>query len=578
MFGVGLHMLVAYLLFLHPLPAGQSINAALTKRFYRWTRRYPWWVALASGLIPLVAYGLGSLQLALFADWSRFEYIKNLFYGESLGLLYSAMLYLLLQLQMISLRDEVVMPPLLSSGLRTSLRNRIGLVAALVSFASIVLLTLLVINSFQTFVARQTAVDLELVVARVQRQLRSASASLRRDTILEELRIGRRGEVFVMRDLTDPPWPVSRETRVALISGQEQVIRDFAQDLKLIALFPDPVSDDVIVSVVFLTDLYNQLVRINDVGNFILGSILIVLITILLSALTAVVTTRPLRVLTKVVQRSPRVGQSMSGSLYTGDEIEILARGFFRYLGRTRKLQSGLEKQAEQLKQAIAKKGEFLNIAAHELRTPLQPIIGYTNRLLGKSDLPKWHREKLEIILLSGERLLRLVQDVLYVNELETGAIKFTMEQIDLVVLLKEVHELFGSAVTKKELALSLDVPESLPGIQGDAQRLKQVFNNLMTNAIKFTETGSVRVTARAEATMVVVSVADTGVGIAQEHLPKLFTKFYQVESSLKHTHEGTGLGLAIVKVIIEAHKGEVSVESTVGKGSTFQVTLPTIA
>ena len=229
------------------------------------------------------------------------------------------------------------------------------------------------------------------------------------------------------------------------------------------------------------------------------------------------------------------------------------------------------------LEKAVAEKGEFLTVAAHELRTPLQPIIGYANRLLHKGKLTDWQKEKILIVLKSADRLLKLVQDILDINKMETGIVNFSKREINLLSLLKDVHELFKLPAEKKHLQLILDMPDALPSVVGDSRRLMQVFSNLIDNALKFTERGSVTIKAEEYKGKVSVTISDTGIGIAQEHVSKLFTKFFQVQSFLKRTHEGTGLGLAIVKEIVEAHRGEISVESTVRKGSAFRVTLPTI-
>jgi len=124
-------------------------------------------------------------------------------------------------------------------------------------------------------------------------------------------------------------------------------------------------------------------------------------------------------------------------------------------------------------------------------------------------------------------------------------------------------------------LKFILDAPKTLSKVRGDPQRLTQVFSNLLDNAVKFTDAGSITIAAQEDKKTVIVSVVDTGIGIGQKDIPKIFTKFFQTDSSLKRKQRGTGLGLAISKAIIKAHKGEISVKSTLEKGSTFRVVLP---
>ncbi len=228
-----------------------------------------------------------------------------------------------------------------------------------------------------------------------------------------------------------------------------------------------------------------------------------------------------------------------------------------------------------ELEKSIDEKGEFMNIVAHELRTPLQPIIGYADRMLQTHELNKWQTERTNIILKNAKNLLQLVQDVLDINKMETGIMKFAMEEIDLLSLLKEIHESFKPTVEGKKLKFILDVPKTLGKIVGDSQRLTQVFSNLIVNATKFTDQGSITLKASEEKDTITVSVQDTGIGIAEKDIPKIFTKFFQADDSLKRKQRGTGLGLAICKEIVKAHKGEISVKSVLGKGATFRVKLP---
>jgi len=228
-----------------------------------------------------------------------------------------------------------------------------------------------------------------------------------------------------------------------------------------------------------------------------------------------------------------------------------------------------------ELEESIAAKGEFMVIAAHELRTPLQPIIGYVNRLLSKSTLTKWQREKLNIVIESADRLLRLVQDILDINKMETRIMKFSFKEVNLLSLIKDVYETFKPLSKAKDLQFILDLPETLSTIRGDRGRLIQVFANLIDNSVRFTEKGSITISAKEDRDSVSVSVTDTGIGIAERDIGKLFTKFFQAEHYLQRKHEGAGLGLAIAKEIVKAHKGKISVESVLEKGTTFRVVLP---
>jgi len=236
-----------------------------------------------------------------------------------------------------------------------------------------------------------------------------------------------------------------------------------------------------------------------------------------------------------------------------------------------------LQRAAQELKVAIETKGEFMNIAAHELRTPLQPIIGYADRLLQKGNPTDWQKERLNIILDNAKNLLKLVQDVLDINKMETGIMKFSMEEVDLLKIIKDVYSSFKPAVEERGLKFILDIPK-ISGeikIKGDPSRLNQVFSNLLGNAVKFTDKGIIAIQVKENKDTAIISVKDTGIGIAKDDMKKLFHKFFQADVTDKRKVGGTGLGLAICKEIVKAHNGKISAQSTLGKGSTFIVVLP---
>jgi len=244
---------------------------------------------------------------------------------------------------------------------------------------------------------------------------------------------------------------------------------------------------------------------------------------------------------------------------------------------RLQRLAQKLTIAQDELKVAIETKGEFMNIAAHELRTPLQPIIGYADRLLQEGNSTDWQKERLNIILDNAQNLLKLVQDVLDINKMETGIMKFSMEEIDLLKIIKEVYDSFKPAVEEKGLKFALDTSKASDEIKvkGDPNRLNQIFSNLLDNAVKFTDKGTITIQLVEDKNSVTVSVQDTGIGVTGKDIPKLFTKFFQADGTNKRKASGTGLGLTICKEIVKAHNGKISAQSTLSKGSTFRVVLP---
>ena len=231
-------------------------------------------------------------------------------------------------------------------------------------------------------------------------------------------------------------------------------------------------------------------------------------------------------------------------------------------------------------------RSDFVANVSHELRTPLTAIRGYVETLLHNPPTePADARQFLTIIARHSERLSRLTEDLLILSDLESGARKMTLKPVEAGHLIQRVLEVFWDRAEKKNVTLSYAVPTELPMILGDYDRLQQLFINLVDNAVKYTSTGgTVTITGRhvdsgahAEAE-VEIAVTDTGAGISEKDLPRLTERFYRVDKARSRELGGTGLGLAIVKHIVQAHGGELKIESALNKGTTVRVYLPAVA
>jgi signal transduction histidine kinase len=236
-----------------------------------------------------------------------------------------------------------------------------------------------------------------------------------------------------------------------------------------------------------------------------------------------------------------------------------------------------LEDKSQQLELASRHKSQFLAGMSHELRTPLNAILGYTELIADRiyGEVPEKIGEVLERVQRSGRHLLGLINDVLDLSKIEAGQLVLTLSEYSFNDILQAVAGAVGSLATEKQLRLRVDSAEDLPVGQGDQRRITQVLLNLVGNAIKFTDAGEVAVRVVNSGGEFLVSVADSGPGIAQEDQQRIFEEFQQGGSSLTKTKGGTGLGLAIAKRIVEMHGGRIWVQSTPGKGSTFFFSLP---
>jgi PAS domain S-box-containing protein len=229
------------------------------------------------------------------------------------------------------------------------------------------------------------------------------------------------------------------------------------------------------------------------------------------------------------------------------------------------------------LEQADKLKDEFLSILSHELRSPINAMIGFGTILEDEISGPlnASQHKAVKRILTSAETQLALIEDLLVVSRVQAGRFSVTLEPTDFSAVVATALENLAPG-TKKRLTIVNDVPADLPLVPGDVQRLGQVVTNLVGNAVKFTpEGGTITVRARLAGDRLRVEVTDTGIGISKEDQTKLFKRFGQIDAAREAAHHGTGLGLSIVKAIVDAHGGEAGVESEPGHGSTFWFTLP---
>jgi two-component system phosphate regulon sensor histidine kinase PhoR len=229
-----------------------------------------------------------------------------------------------------------------------------------------------------------------------------------------------------------------------------------------------------------------------------------------------------------------------------------------------------------ELKKLEQMRKDFVANVSHELKTPITSIKGFAETLLDGAMKDEQALEHfLSIILKESERLQTLVQDLLDLSKIEQQGFQLHLETIDLTHLLHEIAVMFQRKAEEKGIDFHLHAAKSMY-MKGDANRLKQIFINLITNALTYTPTGGkVEVMIEEQEEEILVHVKDTGIGIDEQEIPRIFERFYRVDKARSRNSGGTGLGLAIVKHLVEAHHGHITVKSTVGKGTTFTVHFP---
>ncbi|MCX5810579.1 MAG: ATP-binding protein, partial [Proteobacteria bacterium] len=218
-------------------------------------------------------------------------------------------------------------------------------------------------------------------------------------------------------------------------------------------------------------------------------------------------------------------------------------------------------------------KKEFIANISHELRTPLTAIKGFVETLEDEEDVK--NKRYLEIIKRHADRLIHIVGDLLLLSENEEKGAELELEEVSLKNIIENVLKIFENRAKEKNININVTIQDTLPFIQADPFKLEQMFINLIDNAIKYTEEGEITISITENNGLIVINVRDTGIGISNEYLPRIFERFYVVDKSRSKRLGGTGLGLSIVKHIVNLHGGTIDVESTPGKGTQFIITLP---
>ncbi len=238
-----------------------------------------------------------------------------------------------------------------------------------------------------------------------------------------------------------------------------------------------------------------------------------------------------------------------------------------------------LKTQRKQVEEANKLKSEFLSNMSHELRTPLNSIMALSRVLImqAKDKLSDDENNYLEIVERNGKQLLSLINDILDLSKIEAGKMDINPQFISIANVLNIIKENMQTLADEKSLTINLEIPNNLPQVETDETRLHQAILNIVSNAVKFTDAGSVDISVKCNQENIYIEVKDTGIGISTENLPHIFDEFRQVDGSSSRQFEGTGLGLAIASKMIKILGGKIDVKSKLGKGSVFRISLPII-
>ena len=296
---------------------------------------------------------------------------------------------------------------------------------------------------------------------------------------------------------------------------------------------------------------------------------------------------KPVKHLKEVSEAIAAGELNIRSEIQTGDEFEDLSHAFNRMLRnltniqeRNRKLIADLDRKVDELARVNMAlfegnrlKSEFLSTMSHELRDPLNSIIGFSEVLLAADNLTDKQRRYAGNIMTSGQRLMALINDILELAKLEAGKMRLHPEQLNVAAACEHAAALIRPQAEKKNIDVKVAADPHAPPARQDAGKVHQIVTNLLSNAVKFTpEGGRVTLKAACDGADLVFTVSDTGVGIAPDEQDLIFDKFRQAANPMTREHGGTGLGLSIVRELAKLLGGDVTVHSELGRGSTFTV------
>ncbi|MDR6221600.1 signal transduction histidine kinase [Methanococcoides alaskense] len=263
--------------------------------------------------------------------------------------------------------------------------------------------------------------------------------------------------------------------------------------------------------------------------------------------------------------------------MWTHIQHKLAADELKQYSQELTKINKELSEANEELKSLDKMKDEFISNVSHELKTPLVSIIGYSELIYEGTlgNVRDQQKNALETILRNSKRLRRLVDSLLHMSLTQAEAIEYVFEPVQIAEIIDDAITDMIPLINEKNLTIKKDVPDNLSDIRGDEHKLTDLFTHLIDNAVKFTPSGEITLETYEEEDSLHIKVSDTGIGIAKDLIPHLFQKFYQVDSSIRRKYGGTGLGLYICKNIVEAHNGEIWVESEEGVGTTVHIKIP---
>jgi signal transduction histidine kinase len=399
----------------------------------------------------------------------------------------------------------------------------------------------------------------------------------------------------LFKEFTKPEDPKSEDHRLSSKEGMLHYYGAVRLDKKCIechsGLSPKLADCDLtVVHIRMATDKIEYGIHLNRAVLMATGLITVLLIMGGSYLIVRYVIVKPVKHLKEVSDAIAAGELNVRSEIQTGDEFEELSHAFNRMLrnlvsmqDQWRKVNSDLDRKVDELAQANMAlyesnrlKSDFLATMSHELRTPLNSILGFSEVLLSGNQLNEKQLRWVRNVQSSGEKLLNLINDILDIAKIEAGKMEVRLEDFSVPEVGENIINMFRPLAEKKNIDLRSQIDPAIPTVRQDVTKFQQILQNLLSNAVKFTpEGGRVVLKAEADARQLILTVTDSGVGIAPDEQELVFEKFRQSGNPLTREHAGTGLGLSIVRELSKLLGGDVGLQSDLGHGSTFCVRLP---
>ncbi|MEK8016344.1 MAG: ATP-binding protein [Candidatus Parabeggiatoa sp.] len=428
-------------------------------------------------------------------------------------------------------------------------------------------------------------------------------------TFLRSLKIGKQGKTFIVEpsglvvagSFPEPPFDKNQQQLKAFdvkdkliqatakyltkryghfsqITDSEQTHFFYEGQRQLVHVSPFNTKFDLDWLIIVVVPEADFMEQINNNSRM---TVLLTLVALVLATIISILTSKwiiqPILGLNEAAKKLSNGDWDQSLPVERSDELGELANSFNSMAKQLKGSFQTLEEQNAELQRLDKLKNEFLANTSHELRTPLNGIIGIANFLIDGTtgSLPEPTCNNLMMIVLSGRRLGNLVNNILDFSKLRLMNLDLQRKSVDIREIVEVVFTLSKPLIGKKELQFVNNISEKFPLALADENRLQQILLNLVSNAVKFTDSGRVDISAEVKEDCLAISVFDTGIGIPEDKYDRIFESFEQADGSTARIYGGTGLGLAVTKKLVELHDGDIYVASEIGVGSRFTFTLP---